>query len=95
MKVPKKVARAGRTVLLKKAVVTNAGQTATAKVTWSTKKKAKGTKAKYASVKATTAGKVTFRTTGRAEKLYVKLTLKTPATTGYQAYSYTKKWTVK
>ena len=93
--VPKKVKREGKTVLLKTAVVTNAGQTSTAKVTWSTKKNAKGTKAKYASVKITRAGKVTLRTTGKARKLYVKLSLKAPATTGYEAYSYAKKWTVK
>ena len=95
VKVPKKVKRNGKTVLLKKAVVTNAGGKATAKVTWSTKKKAKGTKAKYASVKTTKNGKVTLLTTGKAKKLHVKLSLKAPATTGYQAYKYTKKWTVK
>ena len=91
----KKVKRTGKTVLLKRAVVTNAGRKATAKVTWSTKKRARGTKSKYATVKTTTAGKVTLRTTGKAKKLYVKLLLKAPATTGYRAYSYAKKWTVK
>ena len=91
----KKVKRTGKTVLLKRAVVTNAGRKATAKVTWSTKKRARGTKSKYATVKTTTAGKVSLRTTGKAKKLYVKLLLKAPATTGYRAYSYAKKWTVK
>ena len=95
VKVPKKLKRKGKTVLLKKAVVTNAGQKAGAKVTWSTKKAAKGTKAKYATVKTTKAGKVTLKTKGKAKKLYVKLSLKAPATTGFEAYSYTKKWTVK
>ena len=95
VKVAKKVMRTGKTVLLKKAVVTNAGNEAMAKVTWSTKKKAKGTKAKYASVKTTKAGKVTLKTTGKAKKLYVKLSLKAPAVTGYEAYSYSKTWKVK
>ncbi len=40
-KLPKKIKRKGKTVLLKKAVVTNAGQTATSTVTWSTKKRAR------------------------------------------------------
>ncbi len=39
VKVPKTIKAKGKTVLLKKAVVTNAGQTATAKVSWSTKTK--------------------------------------------------------
>ena len=82
-------------MLLKKAVVTNAGQKATAKVTWSTKKSAKGSKAKYASVKTSKAGKVTITTTGTAKKLYVKLSLTAPAVPGCMAYTSTKKWTVK
>ena len=95
VKVPKKVKRTGKTVLLKKAVVTNAGQTSTAKVTWSTKKKAGGRNLKLAAAKTSKTGKVTLRTTGKAKKLYVKLSLKAPATTGYEAYKYTKKWTVR
>ena len=94
VKVPKKVKRNGKTVLLRKAVVTNSDQKATPTVTWSTKKKAKGTKAKYASVKTTKNGKVTLLTTGKAKKLYVKLSLKAPAVTGYEAYSYSKTWKV-
>ena len=78
VKVPKKVKRKGKTVLLKKAVVTNAGQKATAKVTWSTKKKAREPRLKYASVKTTKTGKVTLRTTGKAKKLYVKLSPEGP-----------------
>ena len=85
--VPKKVKREGKTVLLKTAVVTNAGQTATAKVTWSTKKNARAPRPN-ASVKITRAGKVTLRTTGKAKKLHVKLSLKAPATTGYRGLLY-------
>ena len=95
VKVPKKVERTGKTVLLKKAVVTNASQKATAKVTWSTKKKAGGSNLRLAAAKTTKSGKVILRTTGKAKRLYVKLSLKAPAVEGYRAYKYTKKWTVK
>ena len=93
-KPPKRIKPKGKTVLLKKAVVTNAGQTATAKLSWSTKKSAKGGKAKYAKV-VSKGGKLAIRTTGKAKRLYVRLRLNAPATEGYQAYSFTKKWTVK
>ena len=93
VKLPKKIKPKGKTVLLKKPVVTNAGQKATAKLTWSTKKSAKGKKAKYANQEV--AYKTRITTTGKAKKLYVKLTLKAPAVDGYTAYSFTKKWTVK
>ena len=56
---------------------------------------AKGPRKKFASVKISKTGKVAIRTTGKAKRLYVKLTLTAPAMPGYQAYSYTKKWTVK
>ena len=95
VKVPKKVKRNGKTVLLKKAVVTNAGQEARAKVTWSTKKKAGGSNLRLAAAKTTKSGKVILRTTGKAKRLYEKLSLKAPAVEGYRAYTYTKKWTVK
>ena len=95
IKVPKRIKAQGKTVLLKKAVVTNAGNKATAKVTWSTIGKAKGTNLKFAAVKYTTSGKVILRTTGKAKRLYVKLSLKAPAVEGYEPYSYTKKWAVK
>ena len=95
VKVAKKVKRNGKTVLLRKAVVTNSDQKATPTVTWSTKKKAKGRNLKLAAVKTSKTGKVTLRTTGKAKKLYVKLSLKAPAVEGYRAYKYTKKWTVK
>ena len=93
VKLPKKIKPKGKTVLLKKPVVTNAGQKATAKLSWSTKKSAKGKKAKYANQEI--AYKTSITTKGKAKKLYVKLTLKAPAVDGYKAYSFTKKWTVK
>ena len=90
VKLAKKIKAKGKTVVLKAPVVTNAGQTATSRLTWSTKKSAAGSKAKWA--KAT---KRSITTTGKAKRLYVKLTLTAPAVEGYQAYSFTKKWTVK
>ena len=95
VKVPKKVKRNGKTVLLKKAVVTNADQKANAKVTWSRNRKANGSNLRLAASKTTKSGKVILLTTGKAKRLYVKLSLKAPAVEGYRAYTYTKKWTVK
>ena len=95
VKLPNKVNPKGKTVLLRKSVVTDAGQEATAKVTWSKKKNAKGHKVKYASANITNTGKVAITTTGKATRLYVKLTLTAPAVPGYQVYSFTKKWVVK
>ena len=94
-KPPKRIKPKGKTVLLKKAVVTNAGQEATAEVTWSTNKKANGSNLRLAAAKTTKSGKVILRTTGKAKRLYVKLSLKAHAVEGYRAYKYTKKWTVK
>ncbi len=88
VKTPKKIKPKGKTVLLKKAVKTNAGQKAKAKV----KVKPKGKK--YAKVKITKSGKVTIQTKGK-KKLKVTLTLKAPATDRYKAYKYTKTWKVK
>lgn len=95
VKLPNKLKAAGKTVLLDEAVVTNAGQSATAKLSWSTRRRAAGHKAKYATAKIRRSGKVTIRTTGQADKLYVKLVLAAPAVPGYRAYTFTKKWTVK
>lgn len=94
-KVAKKVKKSGKSVLLKRAVVTNIGQKATAKVTWSPKKNAKGKKAKYAKLTTKKSGKLVLTTKGASKKLFVKLTLKAPAKPGYKAYSYTKVWKVK
>ena len=95
VKVPKRIKTKGATVVLRKAVVTNARQRATSRLTWSTKKSAKGTKKKYATVRTTRSGKVTITTTGKARRLYVKLRLGAPATPGYTAYSYAKTWKVR
>jgi len=88
VKVPKRIKYKGKTVLLKKAVRTNAGQKAKSKVTVKPKKK------KYAKVTTTKKGKVSIKTFGE-KKLKVTLKLTAPATSQYTAYSYTKKWTVK
>ena len=88
VQLPKKIAYMGRTVLLKKAVRTNAGQKAASKVTVSPK----GTK--YSKVRTTPRGKVIIATLGQ-KKLKVTLKLTAPATGQYGAYSFTKKWTVK
>ena len=68
VKVPKKIKFKGKTVLLKKAVVTNAGQTAKVKVSWSTKKSAKAKAKRYAKVTKSSKGKVTIKTKGKARK---------------------------
>jgi alpha-tubulin suppressor-like RCC1 family protein len=88
VKVPKRIKYKGKTVLLKKAVWTNAGQKGASKIT--VKPKAK----KYAKVKTTKKGKVTIKTFGK-KKLKVTLKLTAPATSEYTAYSYKKKWAVK
>ncbi len=95
VKTPKSIKAKGKTVILKKAITTNAGQKATAKVTWSKKKSAKGTSKKLASVTQTKSGKVTITTIGKAKKIFVKLVTKAPATDTFQAFTYTKSWTVK
>lgn len=93
--VARKVKKSGKTVLLKKAVVTNIGQKATATVSWSPKKAAKGKKGKYAKLTTKKNGKLILTTKGAAKKLYVKVTLSAPAQPGYKAYTYTKVWKAK
>ncbi len=95
VKVAKKVKKSGKTILLKKAVATNIGQKATAKVSWSPKKSAKGKQAKYAKLTTKKSGKLILRTKGASKKLYVKLTLSAPAQPGYKAFTYTKVWKAK
>ncbi len=92
---PKKIKRKGTTVILGKAVTTSAGQKAVATLTWSTKPSANGSNPRLAAVRTTRAGKLTLRTTGTAKRLYVRLTLSAPATTGYQEYLMTKRWVVR
>lgn len=95
VKYPRKLARKGKTVILKRAVVTNAGNRAAAKVTWSRKRGAKGKSKRYASVKVTRAGRITIKTTGKARRLYVRLRLSAPATAGYEAFRVNKVWRVR
>lgn len=85
---PKKIKPKGRTVLLKRAVVTNAGRKAKAKVVVKPKGK------KYAKVTKRKSGRVVIATKG-VRKLKVTLTLTAPATAEFNPYSRTKKWTVK
>jgi hypothetical protein len=91
---PKRIRAKGRTTLLKKPVVTSAGQKATAKVTWSPKKTAKGSSARYAKV-IRKGGTLSIRTTGAAKVLYVRISLTAPAQPTFYAYTFAKKWRVK
>jgi hypothetical protein len=91
---PKRIRAKGRTTLLKKPVVTSAGQKATAKVTWSPKKAAKGSSARYAKV-IRKGGTLSIRTTGAAKVLYVRISLTAPAQPTFYAYTFAKKWRVK
>jgi hypothetical protein len=90
VKLPKTIAAKGKTVLLKKAVTTNAGQPATPTVTWS-----RNSAKRFASLKVTKAGKVTIKTTGKAKKLLVTMILAAPPTDAYTSYSSTTSWLVK
>ena len=85
---PKKIKFKGSTVLLARAVRTNAGQRVVAKVAVSPRAK------KYSVVKVTSTGKVTIKTFGK-KKLTVTLTLTAPSNSAYSPYSATKVWTVK
>lgn len=90
VKLPKRIKAKGKTVLLQKTVRTNAGQKLVPTVTWSG-----GSPKKYASVKTTTSGKVTIRTTGKARRLRVSVTLRAKATDTYLPYARTTTWLVK
>ena len=94
VKPPARIKRKGRTVLLKRPVVTNAKQRAKVSVRWGTKLSAKGSKRKFARV-TTKRGKVVIRTTGRATRLFVRMTLRAPATSGYESYKATRLWVVR
>jgi hypothetical protein len=89
-----KIKRKGRTVLLPKAVRTNAGQRATTTVRWSPKKSANGSSERFAAVRITKSGRVTLTTTGKANRLHVRMTLSAPATKGYREYLQTVRWVV-
>lgn len=84
---PRSIASDGKTVVLRSAVITNAGQQATARVSV----RPKGTK--YAKVSISRNGKITVRTTGK-KKLRVALLLTAPATSEYGPYTYKRTWRV-
>ncbi len=88
VKLPKKIAYKGKTTLLKKAVVTSAGNKAAVKVVVKPKGK------KYAKVSKKKNGKVVIATKGK-RKLKVVLTLSASATAQANPYLLVKKWTVK
>jgi hypothetical protein len=94
VKLPDRIKRKGRTVLLKRPVVTNAKQRAKVSVRWGTKLSAKGSKRKFARV-TTKRGKVVIRTTGRATRLYVRVTLRARAKSGFESYRATRLWVVR
>lgn len=93
--VPKRLKRKGKTVVLQRAVTTNAGQRATSTLNWSTKKGANGSSQRFASIHTTRSGKLTLKTTGAATRLYVRLTVSAPATTGFKDLLLTKTWVVR
>lgn len=95
VKYPKRLAARGRTVILKRTVVTNAGLKATARLTWGIRRSAKGKNKRYARAKSTKNGRLTIKTTGRAKKLFVKLRLSAPSTAGYSAFRLTRVWKVR
>jgi hypothetical protein len=86
--VPKKIKPKGKTTLLKRTVVTSAGQPAKAVV----KVRPKGKK--YAKVTRSSTGKIVITTNG-VRKLRVELTVSAPATAQANAYLFSKRWTVK
>ena len=92
---PKRIARKGSTVILRRTVMTNAGQRATATLSWSTKKSANGSSPRFASSRMTRSGKLTLKTTGSAKRLYVRLTVTAPATPGFQELLVSRKWVVR
>lgn len=94
VKVPSRIKRKGRTVLLSGPVTTNAGQSAKASVRWGTKRDARGSSRRFARIRSKS-GKVVIRTTGTARKLFVRLTLRAPATDGYSAFRSTRLWVVR
>ena len=94
LKLPSRIKRKGRTVLVRGPLVTNAGQAVSARVTWGKRKSAKGSKKSFARLSGK-GGRVVLRTTGKAKRLHVRLTLQAPATPGYEAYRVTRAWKVR
>ncbi len=54
-----------------------------------------GQEGEYAKLTTKSNGTLILTTKGAAKKLYVKLTLSTPAKPGFEAYSCTKMWKTK
>lgn len=92
---PTKIKRKGRTVLLSKPVITNAGQQAAVTVRWSRSKAASGTSPRLARVTTSPKGKVTLVTTGKAKTLHVRMTLSAPPAPGFDEYLQMRRWTVR
>lgn len=92
---PKKVKSKGTTVLLPAAVIPTGGVPATPRVTWSTRRTAKGTNPRLGRAKISQTGRVTFTPKGNGKRLWVRLTLTAPATTTLDAYRLTKTWRVR
>ena len=95
LRTPSTIKHAGKTVLLPRTVTTNAGQVATASVSWSPRKAGNGTARRYASLRTGRAGKLTLTTTGKAKRLYVRLTVSAPPTGAYEEYLVTRRWVVR
>ena len=84
-RVARKVKKRGRTVLLRSAVTTNAGQRAAAAV--------KVTPRAAARVKTKRSGRITITTKGR--KAQIRLNLTAPATAEFDAFAFAKSYRVK
>ncbi len=95
LRTPAAIRSKGKTVLLPRAVRTNAGQVATASVSWSPRKAANGSQRRYATLTAGKGGKLLLTTTGKAKRLYVRLTVSAPPTGTYGEYLVTRRWVVR
>ncbi len=95
LRTPARLKPAGRTVLLPHAVTTNAGQKASVSVRWSVRKAADGTSPRYARLRVGREGAVSLITTGKAKRLYVRMTVSAPATASHGEYLQTRRWVVR
>ena len=93
VKLPERIRQKGRTTLLKRPVVTNAGQTASVRVSWGTSRAKMGKKRSQARVTAKS-GRVVIRTTGKSKKLFVRISLRAPGVQGFKAFSQSRLWRV-
>lgn len=88
VKVPKRIKYRGTTVLLKKAVRTNAEQKAVPRVIVTPKGRT------YAKVTISSNGKVRVTTKGK-RTMRIRLTLNAPEKGDYKPYTFTRRWLVK